>query len=453
MTETVSVIGLGKVGVTLCMALVQAGFKVVGVDVVPAIVKSLSDGSFTTTEPSVMEIYKKLQKGQFTATSDIAAAAKESSISFVIVPTPSNILGGFSNSCILESLANLGREVRKKNTSHTVSVISTCLPGSSVQQLIPAWEEAAGRKIGDKLGFTYNPSFIAQGEVMKGLITPDYILIGEADKASGDAVEAVCKKMLTNDAPVARMNTVEAEITKIASNTHETMRVAFANMLLGLCNELPGTDVDKITQALAFRLGRRFFKGAVPYGGPCWPRDNVALSAFMDLMNVPSTLPQSVDRSNNEHGRYILRTILNEAPKGSRIGVLGLAYKPGTWMTDRSYGIDLVNWLAAEHREVLCWDPMANETSKPLLHKNAKVVATAEECLKADAVVIALPLKLDSIDWKQAGNATILDCWRVLPESAQKLTKKYVALGKKPAETELWADDSEEQKRFELLTN
>ena len=132
--------------------------------------------------------------------------------------------------------------------------------------------------------------------------TPDYALIGEADPKSGDRIEALHKSMIRNDAPVVRMKLIEAEIAKIACNTHETMRVSFANMLFSLCAEVPGADVDKITGALSYRMGQRFFKGAVPYGGPCWPRDNRALAVFMDAVGVPSLMPRTIDQSNGEHG-------------------------------------------------------------------------------------------------------------------------------------------------------
>ena len=109
-----------------------------------------------------------------------------------------------------------------------------------------------------------------------------------------------------------------------------------AVMLLALCNEVPEADVDQVTHALTYRLGRRFLKGAVPYGGPCWPRDNRAMAAFMDLIGVPSILPNAVDRANADHGHYVLSQVLNAVPRGRRVGVLGLAYKP-RHADDRSF--------------------------------------------------------------------------------------------------------------------
>jgi len=450
----ISVFGVGKVGVTLIAALTGAGYRVTGVDVVEPVVRALNDGTFRTKEPGVMEQLAALQPGQFRATTDPAEAVACSSISFIIVPTPSNTLGGFSNGHVAATLEAIGRAAGRKAGPHTVSIVSTVLPGSSATQLIPTLEKAAGRKIGDRLGYCYNPSFIAQGEVMKGLIRPDYVLIGEADLASGATIEAVHRRILVNNAAVVRMTPMGAEITKIASNTHETMRVAFANMLLALCNEIPDADVDQITTALAYRLGRRFFRGAVPYGGPCWPRDNRALAAFMDMIGVPSTLPNAIDRANADHGHYVLRQVLDAVPRGGTIGILGLAYKPGTPMVDRSFGVDLAAWLAAEERRVTAWDPLANDDAARVLGNRIAIANGPEDCLDSAAIVITLPLsQLQEIDWSKAASAIVIDCWRALPQEHWVKVAKYVPLGSRrdmqnPAEMFL-----RYRTRFDQLTN
>src|SRR5581483_2955853 len=95
--DAISVFGLGKVGVPLVAALAAAGYRVVGVDVHASLVSSLNDGSFSTTEPGVMERLAAAPAGQVRATTDAAEAVAESEVSFIIVPTPSNSLGGFSN--------------------------------------------------------------------------------------------------------------------------------------------------------------------------------------------------------------------------------------------------------------------------------------------------------------------------------------------------------------------
>ena len=374
---------------------------------------------------------ERLDQSRLRATTSPEDAVLNSDTSIVIVPTPSNVLGGFSLRYVLRVCEQIGAAMRHKKEEHTVSIASTVLPGASEHSIIPALEAASGCRLGEGLGYCYNPSFIALGDVVKGLETPDYALIGEADKKSGDRIEALHRSMIRNDAPVVRMKLIEAEISKIACNTHETMRVSFANMLFSLCAEVPGADVDKITGALSYRLGRRFFKGAVPYGGPCWPRDNRALAVFMDSVGVPSLLPRTIDLINAEHGQYLLRKILLETQMGEAVGLLGLSYKPGTPVIERSFGIDLAGWLAAEGRHVIGWDPMAMDEARKVLHGSIDYAQSAEECLSRSRVVIIInPIKeFAAIDWAAATQTRVLDPWRCLEPAATQKIGTYVALG------------------------
>jgi UDPglucose 6-dehydrogenase len=428
----VSVFGLGKIGHTLAACLASAGNTVVGYDVVQSIVDAVNAGTFQSGEPDVLEKVTRLPAGALTATSDSDEAIARSSVSMVIVPTPSNTLGGFSLRYVLDACRRIGTGIRKKNSAHAVALVSTVLPGASDGQVIPALEAAAGRKIGDGLSYCYNPSFIALGEVVKGFERPDYVLIGEADAVAGETLAAVHRSMLKTDVPIERMRPMEAEIAKIACNTHETMRVAFANMLFAICSEVPDADVDRITGALGYRMGQRFFKGAVPYGGPCWPRDNRALSVFMDAIGVPSIMPRTIDQSNAEHGRYVLRKVLEATERGAPVGLLGLSYKPGTHVIDCSFGIDLAAWLVRDGRRIIAWDPLAMPDARAVLGEQIQYASSAEECLKASRVVVIVnPMKeFASIDWTAAAATSVMDPWRCLPPATTDLVGTYVPMGR-----------------------
>jgi len=430
----ISVIGLGKVGLTLASCLADVGHCVVAVDIDADLVDGLNDRRYDSPEPGVAERLERLSPGTLVAMTDLARAVRQSEVTFVVVPTPSNELGGFSLRYLLPACDTIGAAVKGKATEHTVAVVSTVLPGSSDSLLVPTLESASGRRIGDGLHYCYNPSFIALGEVVKGMVTPDYLLIGQSDKHAGDVVLSVHKSMVTNQPPEARMSPVEAEITKIASNTHETMRVSFANMLFSVCSEVPGADVDRVTEALAHRMGRRFFKGAVPYGGPCWPRDNRAFSVFLDAVGTPSTLPKAIDTFNAEHGRYVLRRVLAATAPGDTVGLLGLAYKPGTPVIERAFGVDLAEWLAHDARKVIGWDPLATDEARRVLGGRIEYAESAEACLRASNVaVVTIPNKeLRTIDWTAAAGTTLIDCWRCLPPTAIAACREYVALGRTP---------------------
>ena len=432
----ISVFGLGKVGVTLSSCLGAAGHKVIGVDTSSILVDALNARTFETQEPGVLERLAQIPSGEFAATLDPGRAVCESELSFVIVPTPSNTLGGFSLRYVLKACDEIGAALRSKTGAHTVAIVSTVLPGSSDARIIPRLEEASGRKVGHGLGYCYNPSFIALGEIVKGIERPDYLLIGESNPASGDVVLDAHRGMMRDKAPIARMSPVEAEITKIASNTHETMRVSFANMLFSICSEVPGANVDSITEALAHRMGRRFFKGAVPYGGPCWPRDNVALSAFMDAIGTPSRLPQSVDLFNSEHGRYVLRKILSLSRASQTVGILGLAYKPGTPSIERSFAMDLAAWLVQEGRRVVGWDPLAMTEAARVMGSALRLAPSAEECLReSNVAVVVNPLQeFAGVDWSAGAASTVVDCWRCLSPDAIARVAAYVPLGHGPSD-------------------
>src|SRR5262249_2828965 len=155
---------------------------------------------------------------------------------------------------------------------------STVMPGSTGGEIQAELERASGRKIGPDLGLAYNPEFIALGTVVRDMLRPDFILIGESDKQTGDLLEAIYERSCDNDPAIRRMSFVNAELTKISVNTYVTTKISYANMLAEMCDRLPGADVDVVSAAVGSdsRIGSKYIKGAIGYGGPCFPRDNKA---------------------------------------------------------------------------------------------------------------------------------------------------------------------------------
>jgi nucleotide sugar dehydrogenase len=432
----ISIIGLGKLGLSLASCLAAAGHRVTGIDCDAGLIDRLRRGAFECAEPGVAERLAAAGE-RFRAaasTSEAGAAISASRLSFVVVPTPSNDLGGFSLSQVLAACDRIGAALQGRDGEHTVAVVSTLLPGASDRAVIPRLEAASGRRIGARLGYCYNPSFIALGEVVRGLERPDLLLIGEADEPSGEVVLAAHRRMLVNGAPASRLKPVEAEIAKIAANTHATLRMSFANMLLEACSEVPGTDVDRITGALAHSIGPRFLRGAVPYGGPCFPRDNDAIAAFLEAVGVSSRLPRTVHKFNQEHGSYVLRKVLALSEPGGTVGLLGLAYKPGTPFVEHAFALDLARALGAEGRAVIGWDLLAAGEASRAMGGALAIAGSAEECLRRSGVAVVLHPLADAggIDWSAGCNTTVVDCWRTLPASAAGLLGRYLALGRGP---------------------
>ena len=431
------VVGLGKVGLVLSVALASAGHRVVGVDVDAERVAEIRTRSVVTQEPGIESRLRALSADDLDATTDIGVVEEADAI-FVIVPTPSAPGGGFALDYVLRAIDDMGPALGNSQRSPVVSLVSTVMPGSSESTIIPRLESAVGRRIGDRLGYGYNPAFIALGDVLKGFVQPDLVLIGEADEHSGDVLSRIHSTMVPVRTPVVRLTPVEAEITKLASNAHETMRVAFVNMLLAACERTPGSDVDAITEALTFRHGQRLFRGAVPYGGPCWPRDNHALSAYLHAVGAPSDLPEAVHRANNDHATFLLEVVRSEIPAGDQtVVVAGLAYKPGTDVLDESFGMWLLRHLADDPALAMRgWDPNAFMTAAAEAPADVVVSGDLEDCLpEATVLIVALPLpQLSQVDWSAARpDLVVIDPWRVLAPIPHVLRGRYRGIGNRSA--------------------
>ena len=135
--------------------------------------------------------------------------------------------------------------------------------------------------------------------------TPDMLLIGESDARAGGVLEDLYRTVCPNHPPVARMNFVNAELTKISVNTYVTTKISYANMLAEVCEHVPGADSAVVSAAIGLdtRIGRKYLKGAFGYGGPCFPRDNQAFARFAEMHQVDATLARATDQVNQRQVR------------------------------------------------------------------------------------------------------------------------------------------------------
>ena len=277
----ICVVGLGKLGAPLAALLADRGHDVIGVDTRTEDRRSAERRAVPAIrEPGLAELIDR-NRSRLQATTDLAGAAGNTDASFIVVPTPSTANGTFSMRFVMDAINGIGRGLRRSKNYHVATVTSTMMPLSTDLDVKPALEAASGRVVGDSVGLCYNPEFIALGSVIRDMTHPDLVLIGESDPRAGDVVEAIHRTFIANNAQVRRMTWVNAEITKIAVNTFVTTKISYANMLAEICEQLPGGDVDVVTGALGVdrRIGHAYLRGAVGYGGPCFPRDNAALVA------------------------------------------------------------------------------------------------------------------------------------------------------------------------------
>src|SRR6266403_179735 len=238
MVSSVSVIGLGKLGAPMAACFATRGFRVIAADMDPQKVDAIGRGVPPVHEPGLAELLLE-SKGRLSATQDTEAAVRDSEATFIVVGTPSEPDGGFSLRYVIPTCEAIGRALRSKNSFHLVVVTSTVMPGSTGGEIKSALERASGKRCGEDFGLCYSPEFIALGTVIRDFLNPDFLLIGESDPRTGDVLSDIYAHTCKNSATVARMNFINAEITKLAVNTYITTKISYANMLARLCANLP----------------------------------------------------------------------------------------------------------------------------------------------------------------------------------------------------------------------
>ncbi len=430
----VSVVGLGKLGACIAACFAHKGFSVVGADVSAKTVDAVNQLRAPVFEPQLDEMMASV-RGRLRATQDVAEAVGASDVTFIVVPTPSTPEGGFSIDYVVEAARSIGRGLKGKKGYHLVVLTSTVLPGSTEYGMIPVLERESGKRSGQDFGVCYSPEFIALGQVIKDFLNPEFLLIGEDDERAGEKLAEIYLAVCDNQPKLARMNLVNAELTKISVNAYVTMRISFANMVASLSEQLPGGDVDIVTGALAYdtRIGSRYLKGAVAYGGPCFPRDNQALAYLARQLGQTGALAEAVHAYNASSNQRLADRVQEVVPKGGSVAVLGLSYKPDSNVIEEAPGFLLARKLVDAGADVTVHDPMAMDAVRGVLGDRVKYAPSGEEAIAScDVIVITNPDRAyASIDLASIPRSTIvIDAWRLLRKQAQGgAWPNYVGLG------------------------
>lgn len=416
-------------------------FDVTGVDLNESFVDALNNGQAPVDETGLSEMIAA-NGPRLSATTEIGEAIQKADASFIIVPTPSDENGIFTTKYVEAVAKGLGQALREKSSYHLVVVTSTVMPGDTGTVIQSILEEESGKRCGPDFGLCYSPEFIALGTVIRDMQHPDFLLIGEADSRSGDMLESILSKTHKKSCPVTRMNFVNAELAKIAVNTYVTTKISYANMLAQVCETLPDADADVVSFAIGkdSRIGGKYLKGALAYGGPCFPRDNQAFAAMARKNGISAILAEATEQQNQSQRSHLCRLARNHLPESGKVAVLGLSYKPGTVVVDCSPGLEIVRELRSENVPLILYDPKAMDNARKEL-KSLEQIEFAKSAIDAvaGASVIIITVSWDEFKGLQAHHfhsegelKTVIDCWRILDETTMSNKVRYLTVGRGP---------------------
>src|SRR6266513_3297872 len=383
--KSISVCGLGKLGACMAATFAARGFPVTGVDVDPEKIRKVNDGLPPVDEPLLAETMAEGRE-RFRATDDPAKTV-ETDASFFIPPSPSLPDGSFSNEYLLKAMRPVAKAIRDAGKKgHTFVCSSTTTPGAVDGVLIPMLEKETGWKCGSEFSVCYNPEFIALGNVINGLLEPDLVLIGESDPQSGAALEELYQKYARNKPRIARMSIISAELTKISMNSYITMKISFTNQLRMIAEQFPKADINVILDAIGTdtRIGKKYLRAGLSFGGPCFPRDNRLLAYAARQVGMEAPLAEASDKINELTKLNLFEKVRKLISAGDTVLVLGVAYKPDTYITEESAGLHLAQQLKRHGYRVLVHDFAARPENSPALHEFEMVTDVNELAQRKD---------------------------------------------------------------------
>ncbi|GJQ13257.1 hypothetical protein GpartN1_g5048.t1 [Galdieria partita] len=302
--KRISLIGVGRLG--LCLALVadRAGYQVLGVDVLPQYVEKINDKTLVSSEPFVTEYLKKSKN--FRATTSVKEALQFADVIMVLVATPST--GGDRHYDVTQVSRVLTDMNNYRVENKHIVICCTVLPG---------YIATIGRELLKDCRNTtlsYNPEFIAQGDIIRGLERPDIVLIGEGSQQAGDFIETLWSDFTCNQPQICRMSPESAEIAKLSLNCFVTMKISFANQIGDIADRTQNADKYAILSAVGSdsRVGMKCLGWGYGFGGPCFPRDNRALAGYAESVGIHPCLAFATDEYNKLHADIMAQQLLEE---------------------------------------------------------------------------------------------------------------------------------------------
>src|ERR687894_1798891 len=351
--EPIGVIGVGWVGLVTAACLAELGHEVWARDIVPEKVESLSRGEVPIHEPGLPELVaKNAERLHFTT--DMGEVLEHARLLFVCVDTPPTYSGDADLSRVEAVLGELG------DSNHHALVMKSTVPvgtGRSIQRRRPG------------TGYVSNPEFLKEGSAVADFMKPDRVVVGADDGSQGFA-ERVTALYAPLDAPVVSTDVASAEMIKLASNAFLATKISFINEIANVSEEL-GADVLEVAEGMGLddRIGPKFLRAGIGWGGSCFPKDVQALKQLAGNSGYHFQLLTSVIEVNELQQRRTIGKLQKHLGSlaGKEIALLGVAFKPNTDDVREATSLVLAGRLAGEGANVRAYDPVAGGKAKDML--------------------------------------------------------------------------------------
>lgn len=385
MSNSICVVGAGHVGLVTATCLAELGHRLICVDIDEERVEALRKGAVPFHEPGLEVLMERhINSGALKFTTSYEEALDGVDFIFISVHTPSTPEGAADLRFVRRAVRQIGYALKD---GHPVVVSKSTVPVGTAETLDHILRQEAGH-LGE-LSVVSNPEFLREGTAIEDFLRPDRIVLGSRDRESARRVAELYGSI---EAPVLITDPETAEMIKYASNAFLATKVSFINEIASICEGV-GADVTLVAEGMGLdqRIGPKFLKAGIGYGGSCLPKDVKALAHMATIYGSHPQLLNAVLQINLDQRRRLVRRLRQSVGslEGAKVAVLGLAYKPDTDDVRDSPAIDIIRLLEYEGATVRVYDPVANLNLAEIL-PDAIYCADAYEAVDGcDAVVIA----------------------------------------------------------------
>jgi UDPglucose 6-dehydrogenase len=372
-TIRIAVVGSGYVGLVAAVCFAEMGHNVVCVDNDQRKVEALRGGDSLIHENFLPELLERYRNSKVSFTSNLGEATREADAIFIAVGTPQ----GDSGEADLSYVEAVASEIARSLTTYKVIVEKSTVPVYTNEWIRRVMERnGVAQHLFDVVS---NPEFLREGTAVSDFLHPDRIVVG-ADSQRAAALLSRIYEPLTNGSyyeqpnaidgfrnpatppPLLLTSTKSAEIIKHASNAFLALKISFINAVSNLC-EAADADVEQVARGMGMdsRIGPRFLRPGIGYGGSCFPKDVAAFHCVAEQLGVDFNLLTEVEKINADQKKRFLGKVRSAlwTLRGKKIGVLGLSFKGGTDDIRESPAIELVEMLIAEGCSINAFDPAA----------------------------------------------------------------------------------------------
>lgn len=361
----IAILGLGYVGCTAAGCIASQGHHVIGIDVNPGKVETLNSGRSPVYEPGLDDLIGKARaEGRLEAVTEIGDKLDDCDIAIVCVGTPSGVDGAHNMSYIVQVTRAIAAAVKPGRTNPlTVVYRSTMRPGTTEQMILPIFRSLVGEDCDRVIELVYNPEFLREATAIEDYFNPPKIVLGTIGAEPSEKMVALHEGI---DAPIFHVGIREAEITKFVDNTWHAVKVAFANEVGRVCQNLDisARQVHQIfVSDTKLNISAYYTRPGGPFGGSCLPKDVRALQHIAADTGAQTHLVDSLLRSNDAHKHHQFLQATQGLEPGARVLLVGLSFKADTDDLRESPAVDMARKLLDAGYALDIYDPQLKPES------------------------------------------------------------------------------------------